>query len=499
MENKKLTSVFKSRRFKYGSLAITLTVLLIALIIIFNAAVYAITYSFGWYLDLTGEQYYGITDASTVLLDSVLTGNVQIKVIFCQEKDLLLDNDQGFYIYKCIESYQKKYPDNIKIEFFDINKHPELAGEYTTQHGISLRTYNIIMETNVSKNVRVLDYDNFFTYDSESQTVYAFNGEARFTSYIISLCDEMPKCYFIEGHGESITDGKGNKNALWEMLTDVGFDNQVIDLRTGARLDDAKLIVINAPVSDFSTDELEEIGRFMDDLGNALVFLSPESMVTTDAGKELTNLKSFLRDWGVEVAGMISDDTHSLTNSGGFAVIADYPVPSEGDFAASLHSYMREQDSQPYTVINNALAFTCPWEGDANGTKSRSYDPVLYSYNTAKLGTKAGQYEIASLIRRTKYVEEQTLSSYMFVSSAGYVDEEYINSSVYGNRDIIYMLADQMGKKLVPLGIDMKAFESEAITIATAEAYFWTVMLTGVLPLAVIVVGTVICYRRKRS
>ena len=87
----------------------------------------------------------------------------------------------------------------------------------------------------------------------------------------------------------------------------------------------------------------------------------------------------------------------------------------------------------------------------------------------------------------------------MFVSSAGYVDEEYINSSVYGNRDIIYMLADQMGKKLVPLGIDMKAFESEAITIATAEAYFWTVMLTGVLPLAVIVVGTVICYRRKRS
>jgi hypothetical protein len=357
------------------------------------------------------------------------------------------------------------------------------------------------METNKSKNIRVLDYDNFFTYDSDTQTVYAFNGEARFTSYIISLCAEMPVCYFIEGHGESITDGKGNKNALWEMLVDVGFDNKTINLRdAGASLDDAKLIVINAPVTDFREDELEKIGRFMsDELGNALVFLSPESMLPADKSRELTNLKGWLKDWGIEVAGQVTDDTNSLTNSGGFAVMADYPIQGEGDFAPSLHNYMRSLDSQPDTIINNALAFTCPWENDASG--SRMFDTVLYSHPTARLEGRAGQYSVAALVRNTVYDNdtEQTLSTYMFVSSAGYADEDYINSNVYGNRDIIYMLADQMGKKLVPIGIDFKVFGSEELSIATGEAYFWTVALTAVLPITVLVVGGIICFRRKRA
>jgi hypothetical protein len=358
------------------------------------------------------------------------------------------------------------------------------------------------MESNKSGNVRVLDYDNFFTYDSDSGSIYAFKGELCFTSYIISMCETMPVCYFTEGHGEKTTDGQGNKVALWEMLVDVGFDVRTIDLRKdGATLDDAKIIVINSPVSDFSEKgELEKIRRFMaDQMGNALVFLSPEAMTTTDKGLELTNFKAFLREWGVEVQGKIVDDSHSLANSGGFSIIADYPIPETGDFAASLHQYMRERDSQPYTVIDNALALSCPWLGEENAPLGRSYDPILYSYNTAKLGNKSGQYAIAALVKSTKYVEAQPVKNYLFVASEGYAEPHYLASSVYANRDIIYMLADQMSKKLIPVGIDIKPFDSEALTISTGMAYFWTVLLTAVLPVGVAATGIIICYRRKRA
>ncbi len=498
MDNKK-NAFFKSRNFKYGSLSIALTVLLVVLIIALNAAIYAVTYSFGWYFDLTGTQYYGITEASETLLDSVLTSDIKIQVVFCDEKDKILDNEQSFYIYKCIESYKKKYPNNIEIKFFDINKDPELSGKYTTQHGIKLKSYNIIMETNKSTNVRVLDYDDFFTFDSDTQTVYAFNGEGRFTSYIISLCSDTPKCYFIEGHGESIEDGNGNKNALWEMLVDIGYENQTIILReTEATLDDAKLIVINSPVYDFDYDEIEKIGRFMsDNLGNALVFLSPESMM--DKSKDFPNLKSWLNQWGIQVSGMVVDNVNSLANSSGLDIIADYPVPESGDFAASLHTYMRSLDSQPNTIVRNALAITCPWNDDTSGT--RTYDTILYSHDTATVGNKSGQYAIASLVRNEYYDNdtEQTLSSYMFVSSSGYAESEFLNSSVFGNRDILYMLATQMGKKLVPIGIDIKPFASEELSISTGAAYVWTIILTGVVPIAALTVGGIICYRRKRS
>lgn len=503
MDSNKKTSFFKSRNFKYGSLSIALTVLLVVLIVALNAAIYAVTYSFGWYFDLTGTQYYGITETSETFLDSVLISDVKIQVIFCNEKDKILENEQSFYIYKCIESYKKKYPENIEIKFFDINKHPELAGEYTTQHGITLKSYNIIMESNKSTNVRVLDYDNFFTFDSDSQTVYAFNGEGRFTSYILSLCADTPKCYFIEGHGESITDGQGNKNALWEMLADVGFDNYTINLSgADANLDDAKLIVINSPIYDYKQTELEKIGKFMsDDVGNALVFLSPDSMLTTDTSKELVNFKGWLKQWGIQVDGLVMDNVNSLANTGGYAIMADYPVPESGDFAASLHQYMRELDSQPDTIIQNALAISCPWAGDVSGDESRSYDEILYSHDTAKVGNKQGQFAIASLVRNTTYDNdtEQTLNSYLFVSSAGYANEEYLNSSVFGNRDILHMLASQMHKKLVPVGIDIKPFASEELSISTAAAYVWTVILTGVVPIAAVVVGGIVCYRRKRS
>ena len=169
MENNEKSSVFKSRRFKYGSLAVTLTVLFIVLVIVLNAAIYALTYSFGWYLDLTGEQYYGITDASKELLDGVLTPGVNVKIVFCQDKDRVLEDSGGYYVYKCIESYKKAYPNNIKVEFLDINKHPELTAQYTSQHGIKLYTYNVIMETDKDNgdlpNIRVFDYDDFFIFD----------------------------------------------------------------------------------------------------------------------------------------------------------------------------------------------------------------------------------------------------------------------------------------------------------------------------------------------
>ena len=182
MQTNNKKSIFSERRFKYGSFAVGLTVAFVALVIAVNAVIYALAYTYGWYLDLTGEQYYGITDKSTKYLDEVLTDGVEVKIIFCQDKDLVIEDGAGYYIYRCVETYKKAYPNNIKVEYLDVIEHPELAEVYTTQLGIPLYTYNIIIETNMSPNKRVLTYENFFTFDADTGNVYAFNGERRFTS-----------------------------------------------------------------------------------------------------------------------------------------------------------------------------------------------------------------------------------------------------------------------------------------------------------------------------
>ena len=503
--NKK--SIFSERRFKYGSLAVALTVAFVALVIAANAVIYALAYTYGWYIDLTGEQYYGITDKSTKYLDEVLTDGVEVKIIFCQDKDLVIEDGAGYYIYRCVETYKKAYPNNIKVEYLDVIEHPELAEQYTTQLGIPLYTYNVIIETNVSENKRVLTYENFFTFDGDTGNVYAFNGERRFTSYIISICSDYPFCYFTTGHGETITDASGNPCALWELMVDAGFDVRSINLRDeGANLGDAKVVIINDPVYDFDkdnkeattveeeTDEIRQLSRFMaDNKGNMMVFLSPQHQGALD------NLKDWLEEWGVGIEdGQIKDTAHSLSPDG-LSVIADYPV--EG-FAASLHQSLRELDSQPSTVIKNPLSFKALFEeGGAKRVGS-----VLYAYKGAELLTSDGsitsrQLSMATLVQQTSidYITQSELKSYLLVTSAGYVDEAYLTSNAYGNRDIIFSLISQMGKKLVPIDIDFKVFASEALDIPISEAYAWTITLVGVFPLLVCIAGGVVCYRRKRK
>lgn len=519
VDNKKQTakkSLFSDRRFKYGSLAVGLTAAFIALVVALNAVIYALAYTYGWYIDLTGERYYGITDKSKEVLDDVLTEDVKVKIIFCQAKDMVLDDSAGYYVYRCVETYKKAYPNNIQVEYLDIVSRPDLAEKYTIQLGTPIYQTNVIMETNQSSGFKLLTYSNFFTIDSETGSVYAFNGERRFTSYIIALCTEAPKCYFIEGHGEDVYTVKGDANektpnAIYELMVDAGFDVQTIDLRTaGSNLNDAKVVVINDPIYDYQgysgggENEIEKLRKFMSDSGgNILVFLSPENAASES---KLVNLKSWLYEWGISVsAGEVNDTAHSL-NKEGTAVIADYPISN--DFGPSLHVNLRNQDSQPYTVINNPLAITTHWQEKNDGgyliSGNKEYSPILYSYTDSVLKSgeneKKGAYAIASLVRQTKYdpTTAQQLSTYMFVSSTGYTAEEYLQSNAYGNKDIIFQLAVQMGKKLVPMDIDYKVFESNELTISTAQAYAITIVVSVVVPLLIATAGIIVYQRRKR-
>ena len=223
-KNTKKKSIFSDRKFKYGSLAVGLTVSFVALVVLINAVVYALAYSYGWYLDLTGTQYYGITEKSEKYLDEILTEDTQIKIIFCQDKDRVLDDSSGYYVYRCAETYKKAYPNNITIEFLDVIENPDLANIYTTQLGTPLYTYNVIFESNKSDNFRLMTYENFYTLDAETGSVYAFNGERRFTAYIMALCVEYPVCYFTTGHGENVFDTEGKPCALYNLMIDAGFD-----------------------------------------------------------------------------------------------------------------------------------------------------------------------------------------------------------------------------------------------------------------------------------
>ena len=493
MEKKE--SIFQSRRFKYGSLAVGLTVAFLALIIILNVVIYALAYSYGWFIDLTGTQYYGITAASERYLNMVLTEDVKIKIIFCQEKDRVLEDSAGYYVYRCIETYQKAYPNNITVEYLDVIKYPQYADIYVSQLGHSLYTYNVVIESNQSESFRLLTYENFYTFE-ESGSVYAFNGEMRLTSSIVGLCTDMPICYFTTGQGEYVGSEDTGYSALHDMMLDAGFDVRTIDLETADISPDAKLVIINNPSYDFTPDEVNKLAYFTgNDQGNVMIFISPERQ------QALGNLKEWMSEWGIEIGnGQITDKSNSLDQNG-VNVVASYSQTET--FGASLHAAIREHESVPKTVINNPIYINQPW--GENSRNQRDVDEVLYSYATAlkaEIGKpdENGVYTLMTLTKQTRYdnITQDKINNYMLVTAAGYAEDQYINSNAYANRDILFAFVQQLGKNIVPMDIDFKVFASEELDITTAEAYTWTIVLTAVIPVCVLSVGAVVYYRRKR-
>jgi len=493
----KKPSILNNRRFKYGSFAVAITVAFIALVIILNVVVYALAYSFGWFIDLTGTQYYGITEASERYLNMVLTNeDVKIKIVFCQEKDRVLEDEAGYFVYRCAETYREAFPDNIQIEYLDVIKYPQYAETYTSQLGHSLYTYNVIIETNQSTSFRLLTYENFYTIDSESGNVYAFNGEMRLTSSIVGLCTDMPICYFTTGHGEYVGSEETGYSALYGMMLDAGFDVRVVDLATAEIDPEAKVIVVNNPVYDFSPAEVDKLAIFTgNQQGNIMLFISPQNQ------SKLVGLKEWMSEWGVGIMdGQIVDTDHSL-DAEGVNIVAAYPT--EDTFGPSLHEDIRALESVPKTVIDNALAIEQIWGDNNHGT--RDLDSVLDSHSSSSLCAvgdvdRPGMYTLMSITKQTVYdtITQDRINNYMLVTSAGYAEDKYINSNAYGNRDILFAYVRQLGKNIVPMDIEFKVFASEELDITKAEAYTWTVILTTLIPIAVLSAGIVVYVRRRK-
>ena len=94
-KQKNKNRMFSDRRFKYGSLAVGLTAAFIALVVAFNAVIYALAYSYGWYIDLTGSSVYSVSDEFYDHVDELMDVNsdndpendLYLNIVLLMEKD----------------------------------------------------------------------------------------------------------------------------------------------------------------------------------------------------------------------------------------------------------------------------------------------------------------------------------------------------------------------------------------------------------------------------
>lgn len=489
-------NLIKNKRFKYGSMAVVLTVVFIAVVIAANMVFNAIASKNMWYVDMTKEMVYTLSESTTALIDEKLSdSDMNIKIIFCQPQDSVQSSYQSNMVYNCAKQFQEKYS-FIDIEFYDVIRHPESVTQYLTTGVSQIKTYNVII-TNGSSS-QVYTTEGFFTKDTETGSIFAFNGEYTIAAAILRMQGDSPTAYFTTGHGET-TSGSN----IYNLFTDAGFDVKTIDLSKEDISDNAMAIVINNPKYDFlgadaSANEISKIDKFLDNFGALMVFMDASE-------RALPELDEFLSEWGIEFDNSLIRDYSNSLSVDGTELVAEYTTEGIG---SQITTSLRSLETIPKTIVSYARPINILYT-EQNSRKvsavlttssSSSAEALEFGKetDTDAAGTK-GIYNLMTISVQTNYVENEPHHSYVLAAgTSSFTEDKYISGTNYGNRDIIFSAMKTFGKKTVPLDINFKVLDSDSLDITTSEANTWSALITIVPALIVTILGIAVYIRRKR-
>lgn len=535
-----MKNIFTNPKFRRGSLAVTVTVLTVVAVIIFNILFSAFAARFGWYGDMTTEYLFTLSDECKSALTEAFensdaerigsdeeTSTATVKILFCDDRDSLLSNYYQKYIIGTAEDLAAAFPDRITVEYRSYLKNPSYFQKYSTQMTISSTC--VIVES--GGEYRVFAQNAFFAVNSDSK-IWAYNGEQQFASAISAvIAAERPIACLTSNHGEEYYD-----TALWRLLESAGFKVQSIDLVNDDIPADCRLIITYNPQTDFlakstvsDISEIDKLDAFIVDSNSYMIFVN-------DSTPYMPNLETYLDEWGIvfdRYEGengvlynyMIEDYRNSLTYDGR-TIVAKYETEGLG---ASVTSLLRERAYPPKVVFRNATSISVSenWSKRYNEDKlytyysnpSGQYTRDIYTIFSAHATASAkANGELVTSDSGTPYAlmtitrENHTLivdsdagysvSSPSYVvacSSTDFASEELL-ASVYGNKDVLLYELQTLGAKIVPTGINIKPFDDTTIdTLTTADATTITVLLSVIPAAVVLCAGIIVLIRRKRK
>lgn len=546
-----MKSPIKNKKFRYGSSSALITVSVIAVVVLINIIFTSLANKFLWYLDMTPEELYTVSDECFALLDETFKkvnedrradGHEDVKVIitFCDEPDNIEENETLRLVYNTALELEKEYPETIEVRWYDIIRNPSAVQQYGRPS-----TTSVIIESGTE--FRVQSIRSFYTFESDSAEVpWAYNAEKKFAACIMAVTQlETPLALFTSNHGEQAYDIE-----FETVLVDAGYKVSTIDLAKEDIPEDCRLLVTFMPADDFlvkdgvsEISEIEKLDKFLDGTNAYMVF-------TDYSTPTLPNLEEYLEEWGIayeradseyDASGdekgfnyMIKDTSQSLS-ADGFTFIGEYVTKGLGgnitqhmrtggvpkkvifrDATAIKHSYLYDPTNyhDDSLDINQSEGDFIYYTNDDNGYV-RSMYPVFTTSASAEAmvkgkvvdkATSLDKFMLFTITQEDRNIQESNYtsinnSSYVLAcSSTQFASEAFLQSAVYGNSDMMMSAFRAVGKEIVPVGLTFKPFASQDIeSITTKQANQYTVVLTVIPAVVLLGAGVFVIVKRRFS
>lgn len=523
--DKKRVSSFNKRNFKHGTLSVILTLVFVAVIVVFNVIVGMISERFDTEADLTAMGIYTLSEETEAFIR-----NVDKKVTIT-----VLNSESGFEamgdLYKQVNEILKKMHianPLITIDYKVLDQNPayaskftgeDIAANYIVVEGEKAGQYKIIVDdlqqslyyalyygTSTGKGYLTVDaqaYQNAYYaayYSGTGVDMYDYiysNIEQKVISALMFVTNSDPvRVAFTEGYDET------DSTALQSLLSDNGYIVETINLTQIETVDpDIDFVVMLAPKIDVDAKNITKLDKFLDNNGafgkNVLYFASTSQ-------PETPNIEAFLGDWGLSVgySAVGQSDTNYIYSLGG-QINPYYHLQNICDTPYAGSTY----GNGLYTYGANMRPVIQLWEGGAKGNVEQQV--LMQTYDNAFLSplvkpeedfnietAESGVFNDVVMAYRV-HSTTQSVSRLTVFGSADFANSSFFSFGNANNGKFIVNMFNYICGKDGAVTITPRSFATSGFDMTAQHADTLAVVLCIVIPVVVIALGIVIWVRRR--
>ena len=478
MKEQHKASILKSRRFKSGGYTVLVSLIVVAVVVAVNLFVGQLPATLTK-LDTTAQQLYTFSEQTEQLLS-----NLQKKVT------LTLVAESGSEDATTLEllNRYKALSNNITVNTVDPVVQPKFTSNYTTD---TVDSNSVIVVSDQRSKVVAYDdiyqsdYSNYYTTGSYDVN---FAGESVLTSaidYVTS--DSLPVIYQLQGDGETALDG--------DLKTAVEKDNLTISdlslLSLDAVPEDCSCLLIYAPTSDLSSDEVQKILTYTDNGGHLL-------LITDYTGTARPNLEKLVNNFGLDAADGIvveGDMNHCLRGYQHY-LLPDVQSHTITQPIISGNLYILMPIAQGIVKLDSyrsSLTIT-----DLLTTSDSAYNKINPDTATTLEradGDTDGPFSLGVAVSETVANGETRM---VWFSTSQFLNEKVDQMVGGSNQDLFLNSLSWMCARENNISIRAKSLSQSYLTVPSGSASVWSAFLAVILPLAVIGTGIIVVVKRRK-
>lgn len=487
----KFKSFMTSRKAKRGSIAVLLTLIFVAAVVVLNIICTLLVNRFpALSADLTSNSAFEIKQETKDYLETV---DKDITITLFTEKNDISSKGQYYVQAEKLLKQIEQYGKNVTLKYLDLSTNPTFTQQYPNVNWSGSKYFALV---ECGDKYVCLGEDDVFTYNEQYLQYYGEyyiegqNVEQGVLTAILNVTSEKTVKVGVIGDVDA-----EKCDDFTKLLTNNAYTVEDVSLLNGSVSDDYQFLILFAPKADLTEASVEALNTWLSnnkDSSKALIYVPMDRMEA-----KTPNLDTFLEEWDIAV-----DSSYIFEQNTQYSVYSQVPqVTSVFDYSEKDTTYqtglkstdvrvfmpycmsisiLDENNVQPLLVSSESACLR-PFDADSSWTAE---DQKMAVQNGAVVSSRAGEKYSSNVF---------VFGSYDAFASSTLSQTSFNNSAYFVN--IFNTLAQRENAGITIEGNNIE--NPELGITSTAQIVTFGVIFLGMIPLLILIIGLVVWIIRR--